>query len=281
MKVIAILNNKQTILHKELSEVVRAIFFDLDDTLLWDEKSIQTAFDQTCQVVAEKYDINREQFEAAVRDEARQLYATYETYDFTKMIGINPFEGLWGTFDDEGMSFQKMKDIVPTYRKDAWTGGLKRLGIDEASFGAELAQLFIENRKANPFVYEETYRVLDALKGDYKLVLITNGSPSLQQTKLAITPELVPYFDEIMISGDFGVGKPDPSIFEHVLTLCDVKAEEALMVGDNRMTDILGANRVGIPSVWINRKNEEPIEEVTPTYEITNLEQLQNIIQEK
>ena len=29
------------------------------------------------------------------------------------MIGINPFEGLWGTFDDPGNSFQKMKEIVP------------------------------------------------------------------------------------------------------------------------------------------------------------------------
>lgn len=256
--------------------MVRAIFFDLDDTLLWDEKSIKTAFEETCEVVAERYEITKEQVEEAVREEARDLYATYETYEFTKMIGINPFEGLWGTFDDDGASFQKMKEIVPAYRKDAWTGGLKRLGIEDKEFGAELAELFIENRKRNPFVYEETYRVLDTLKEKYQLVMITNGSPSLQQTKLSITPELVPYFDQIMISGDFGVGKPDPSIFEHVLQLCDLKPEEALMVGDNRMTDILGANRVGIPSVWINRKNEEA-NDVKPTYEITSLEELEAI----
>ncbi len=261
--------------------MVRAIFFDLDDTLLWDEKSIQTAFDKTCQVAVERYGLEQNQFEEAVREEARQLYATYETYPFTKMIGINPFEGLWGTFNDAGNDFQKMKEIVPTYRKDAWTGGLKRSGIDDEQFGAELATLFIENRKENPFVYEETFRVLDLLKEDYKLVLITNGSPSLQQTKLSITPELITYFEHIIISGGFGVGKPDPSIFEHVLELCDVQAAEALMVGDNRMTDILGANRVGIPSVWINRKNEEPIEEVTPTYEIASLEELQEIINKK
>lgn len=258
--------------------MVRALFFDLDDTLLWDEKSIQTAFETTCQVAVDKYGVDLKDFEEAVREEARTLYATYETYEFTKMIGINPFEGLWGTFDDKGDSFQKMKEIVPTYQKDAWTGGLKRLGIEDAQFGAELAKRFVENRKKNPFLYEETFRVLDELKGNYQLVLITNGSPSLQQTKLEITPELVPYFDYIIISGDFGVGKPETSIFEHALELCGVKKEEALMIGDNRMTDILGANRVGIPSVWINRKNELPIEEVTPTYEITNLEQLREII---
>ena len=101
-------------------------------------------------------------------------------------------------------------------------------------------------------------KFLTFLKVKYKLVLLTNGSPSLQQTKLEITPEIAPYFDHIIISGAFGKGKPDPSIFHHALAQCDVTAEEALMVGDNLMTDILGASRVGIPSVWINRENNEP-----------------------
>lgn len=258
--------------------MIRAIFFDLDDTLLWDKKSVKTAFEKTCLTAKEKYAVNPEVLEEAVREEARKLYATYETYDFTKMIGINPFEGLWGVFDDEGESFQKMKDIVPTYRAQAWTGGLQKLGIEDEEFGAELASLFIENRKKSPFIYEETFQVLDQLKEDYQLVLITNGSPSLQNTKLEITPELAPYFDDIIISGSFGVGKPDVSIFEYALQNCNIKPEEALMVGDNRMTDILGANRAGIPSVWINRENEAPIEAVTPTYEITNLEQLKAIL---
>ena len=77
------------------------------------------------------------------------------------------------------------------------------------------------------------------LKGKYKLLLLTNGSPDLQNTKLEITPELVPYFDQIVISGAFGKGKPDPSIFEHALSLLEIDKEEALMVGDNLMTDII------------------------------------------
>ncbi len=49
--------------------------------------------------------------------------------------------------------------------------------------------------------------------------------------------------------------------------------DEVLMVGDNLMTDILGASRVGIKSVWINRHDKER-NEVIPTYEITHLEEL-------
>ncbi len=259
--------------------MLKAIFFDLDDTLLWDQKSISEAFKATCQYAAEKYDIDPEKLEETVRASAQELYSSYETYEFTKMIGINPFEGLWGNFGDEGTDFNKMKTIVPGYRKEAWTNGLKKLGIDDEDFGAELGERFPQERRKSPFLYEETFKVLDALKGKYALLLLTNGSPELQNTKLDITPELVPYFDQIVISGDFGKGKPDPTIFEHALQLMNMSADEAIMVGDNLMTDILGASRVGMKSVWINRHDKER-NEVIPTYEITHLEELFPIIEE-
>ena len=74
------------------------------------------------------------------------------------MIGINPFEGLWGTFDDEGEFFQKMKEIVPGYRREAWTKGLQRIGINDEELGSTLAELFPQERKKHPFLYEETFK---------------------------------------------------------------------------------------------------------------------------
>jgi putative hydrolase of the HAD superfamily len=257
--------------------MIKAIFFDLDDTLLWDQRSIKEAFVATCKVAEERYGLDPSFLEEAVREAASKLYASYETYSFTQMIGINPFEGLWGNFLDDHDEFRKMKEIVPTYRKEAWTAGLKTMGIDDPEFGHELAERFPVERKNLPFVYEETFKVLDRLKGKYQLLLLTNGSPELQNTKLSVTSELVPYFDQIVISGDFGRGKPDPTIFEHALSLMSLKKDEVMMVGDNLMTDILGANRCGIPSVWINRHNKER-NEVMPTYEINNLEQIFSLL---
>lgn len=254
--------------------LIKTIIFDLDDTLLWDKKSIATAFLQTCKLAEEKYGIYAEQLEKHVRDAARELYASYETYDFTKMIGINPFEGLWGTFDDDIDDFKKMYQLVPTYRKQAWEQGLKKAGINDVRFAETLADRFVQERVRNPFVYEETFAVLAALQPNYQLLLLTNGAPSLQEQKLTLTPELRNYFDHIIISGAFGKGKPDPSIFAHALMLADVKKEEALMVGDNLMTDILGANQAGIKNVWINRENKEQTT-VKPTYQIQHLSQLE------
>lgn len=262
------------------SFMIKAIIFDLDDTLLWDKKSVEIAFKKTCEIAALKHEIDPTELEEAVRFEARMLYETYDIYEFTQKIGINPFEGLWGNFNDEGDSFQRMKEIVPSYRKEAWTRGLKRIGINDEELGSELAELFPVERKKNPFIYEESLKVLDLLKDTYKLILLTNGSPSLQYSKLEITSEIAPYFEKIIISGAFGIGKPDPSIFEHVLTETDVNADEAIMVGDNLMTDILGASRVKMRSVWINREDKQPSKEVIPTYEICHLEELLPILEE-
>ncbi len=259
---------------------IKAILFDLDDTLLWDKKSVQAAFLKTCKLAEERYNISAERLEEAVRKEARALYEGYDTYAFTKMIGINPFEGLWGEFLEEHDSFPKMRELIPVYQKEAWTKGLLTLGIHDHNFGEELAKAFPENRKKSPYVFEETFSVLDQLKEKYSLLLLTNGSPHLQNTKLSITPEISPYFDYIVISGDFGRGKPDPSIFEHAVSLVGVDKSECLMVGDNLMTDILGANRTGIKSVWINRENVIN-QEVQPTYEIHHLQELFSILDQK
>lgn len=260
--------------------MIKAIFFDLDDTLLWDDKSVRDAFRATCELAGEKYQLNPAELEEAVRKEARELYASYETYPFTQMIGINPFEGLWGNFTaGEQEEFRKMQQIVPTYRRDAWTKGLQRLGITDPEFGQVLAEHFPAERRKRPIVYDETFTVLEELKKNQQLLLLTNGSPDLQQEKLDGVPALVPYFDHIVISGNFGKGKPDPSIFQHALDLFSLENHEVLMVGDKLTTDILGANKTGIKSVWINRHEMTRDDEIVPSYEIKSLHELQAIIE--
>lgn len=258
---------------------VATIIFDLDDTLLWDQQSIKTAFEKTSKVVTEKYGVSEQAFEDAVRKEARALYESYETYPYTVKIGINPFEGLWGTFDDPTPEFQQMKELIHTYQVSSWANGLKQFGIEDKAFAEQLAATFIEERIKHPFLYEDTIEVLDQLKGKYKLILLTNGAPSLQNLKLEITPELIPYFDHVFISGDFGVGKPDASIFEHVIHTAQIDVSTSIMVGDNLNTDILGSSRVNMRNVWINRENKVRSGEVVPTYEVKSLKELYTLIQ--
>ncbi|MCQ4085610.1 HAD family hydrolase [Saccharibacillus sp. JS10] len=259
-------------------QTVKAVIFDLDDTLLWDERSVAEAFEVTAEEAAHRTGVNATELQTAVKNQARQLYATYETYPFTQMIGINPFEALWGNFDKgEQPEFRKLQEIAPTYRKEAWRLGLAELGVEDEELALELSSMFGVERRKRAYVYDETYEVLNQLQGQVKLLLLTNGCPSLQQEKLDGVPKLVSYFDHIVISGAFGKGKPDTSIFHHALSLLDVSPEEALMVGDKQSTDIRGALDTGIPSVWINRPERPPHSGIVPVYKIDSLRALPEI----
>jgi putative hydrolase of the HAD superfamily len=254
---------------------IKAVLFDLDDTLLWDERSVTEAFRNTCKLAADATGLDAQALEASVRKEARALYETFETFKFTQMIGINPFEALWGHFKKgEHEMFRKLEQLAPTYRTNAWTAGLAALGVVNPSLGQQLAEFFPAQRRSLPYVYEETFAVLDELRKSYKLLLLTNGSPDLQQEKLDGMPALIPYFDAIVISGDFGEGKPSPRLFEHAMARIGITAEEGVMVGDKLTTDILGANGVGMTSIWINRHEATRNNEIVPKHVISSLTEL-------
>lgn len=257
----------------------KAVLFDLDDTLLWDDRSVKEAFKATCDYAHELTGVDPEALEDAVRKEAREIYEQFEAFPFTKMIGINPFEGLWARFaEGEQQEFRQLQNFVPTYRTKAWTRGLAALGIDNAELGAKLGEKFPAERRKRPIVYDETFAILDQLKGKYKLLLLTNGSPDLQREKLSGVPQLTPYFDHIVISGEFGEGKPRATIFQHALSLLELQAEDCVMVGDKLTTDILGANTVGMTSVWINRHGVDRTDDIIPTHTITSLHGLLDLL---
>ncbi|MBG9765314.1 HAD family hydrolase [Paenibacillus polymyxa] len=259
---------------------IQAIMFDLDDTLLWDERSVEEAFDAACQTGSRETGADPKMLEEAVRKEARALYESYETFSFTQMIGINPFEGLWANFTaGEQPEFRQLEQLAPVYRKESWRRGLQQLGIDNEELAEKLAAQFASERRARPHVYEETFGILDQLKGQYKLLLLTNGSPDLQQEKLDGVPQLAPFFDHVVISGSFGRGKPDPSIFQHALGLLGIEPGQALMVGDKLTTDIQGALSAGVHSVWLNRNDKTNITEIKPKFQIKHLSELHGIIQ--
>ncbi|WP_342561280.1 HAD-IA family hydrolase [Paenibacillus sp. FSL R7-0345] len=257
---------------------ITAVLFDLDDTLLWDDRSVEEAFRAACEAAGNNVDPH--ELEAAVRKEARSLYESYETFPFTKMIGINPYEALWANFTaGEQPEFRQLEQLAPAYRKESWRRGLAALGIEDEALAERLAAKFGEERRSRPYMYEETLQVLDELRGKVKLLLLTNGCPALQQEKLDGVPELIPYFDHVVISGSFGKGKPDKAIFQHALELLDITPEQGIMVGDKLTTDILGGLSAGLTTVWINRTEKEPDPEIQPAYRIGHLSELLPLVQ--
>ncbi|MEW9502314.1 HAD family hydrolase [Jeotgalibacillus marinus] len=263
----------------------KAIIFDLDDTLLWDKKSIERALHYTAQDAEKAYGVDSLKLVDAVRRIAPKIYSEYPTYAFTQTIGINPFEGLWGGFGDVvNHQFREMGRLMPDYRKRVWTEALRQCGFTGEREGERLSEYFIAHRREQPVLYEETFEVLDFIKKQgIQLLILTNGAPSLQLEKLAITPNIVPYFEHIIISGNIGIGKPSPVVFEHALRLVDLRTEDVWMVGDNKRTDILGANRIGMKSIWIQHEEATEVSRFDgkPDHTIKRLKELIQVIQEE
>ena len=77
------------------------------------------------------------------------------------------------------------------------------------------------------------------------------------------------YLDFVVTAKEVGADKPEPPIFLAALERAGVNASEALYIGDQYQTDILGARGVGITPVLIDRFDLAP--EVSDCPRIHNL----------
>jgi putative hydrolase of the HAD superfamily len=69
--------------------------------------------------------------------------------------------------------------------------------------------------------------------------------------------------------------KPNPEIFARALSELGCCSQEALVIGDSPLSDILGARNAGIKMVWLNRTNQVlSAEYPSPDFQIQNLTQL-------
>ena len=103
--------------------------------------------------------------------------------------------------------------------------------------------------------------------------MLTNGAPGIQREKLDGSG-LAPFFNEIIISGEIGIAKPQTEAFEITLDRLGVAPEQTLMVGNSLEKDIAGAQQAGIKTIWLNRDNKSHDNSVKPDYEMENLNEL-------
>lgn len=109
--------------------------------------------------------------------------------------------------------------------------------------------------RENAVEFPDTLPMLNSLKEKgYKVALITNGHHDLQYRKLDLLG-LRYVFDEIIVSGDVSVEKPDKEIFLIMAEKLGVKPSEMIYVGDHPVNDIKGAKSAGCKTIWMKCKS--------------------------
>lgn len=227
----------------------KTIFFDLDHTL-WDYDT------NSKETLTELYDLYKLHSKGVTSLEAFN----------SKFNEVN--EGLWNLYDrgligSEVIREQRFKKILEPFQ------------IQDQTLIEQLSHDYLYACPRKGAMIPGAIDILEYLNDKYALTLITNGFEEIQGMKLR-SGNITHYFDHIVTSQKAGHKKPAREIFDYALGLHQHEADEAIMIGDNLMTDIAGARNASVDSVFFNPYKKEHQEEVT--HEITTLAELARIL---
>jgi putative hydrolase of the HAD superfamily len=253
---------------------IRAVLFDLDDTLVPEEMPDQEALLAASELVRAKYGEASENLVRTVTVRAYELWKSNPVYALSNEVGVGPLEALWGRFDAADPVLGVLRDWVPAYRREVWRSALEKHGVKDGGLATEIGRAFQSERRARMSPFSDSAPVLGQLIRDgYQLALVTNGAPLIQREKLDGSG-LARFFDFVIVSGDIGIGKPDPRVFERALEALRAGPHEAAMVGNRLERDVQGAKNAGIRSVLIRRRGLSSGDGPSPEFEISSLEEL-------
>lgn len=222
---------------------IRAITLDLDDTLWPVEPALEAAEHRLYEWLSENCPrIVRTHSIETMRD-VRLAIAQFET--------------------------EIAHDLTEVRRRS-----LQRIIVEEGAYPpqyVERAMLeFLEHRN-NVELYPDAMPFLERISGRLPLLSISNGNADLRRIGLG------DLFVTHVSARDVGAAKPDARMFRAACAHLELDPRCVLHIGDHPVQDILGAARVGMKTVWINRTGARWQEEYGADYEVTSLAQIPDL----
>lgn len=129
-------------------------------------------------------------------------------------------------------------------------------------------------------IYPEVSEVLPVLAGlGYRLALISNADEDDPVIEALFSADLDVEFETVVTSQSSGAYKPSAQIFQRVLQKLELDPREVVLVGDSPASDIMGAQGVGMNTIWVNRKGIEfPAGYPEPDAEVSDLKGLLELL---
>lgn len=115
----------------------------------------------------------------------------------------------------------------------------------------QLSEDYIKYLSTFNFLIEDATSILEYLRSNYRLHIITNGFDEVQYKKMDQS-NIIHYFETITNSELAGVKKPNPKIFNYALDLAKVNASRSIMIGDSLEADVEGALNMGMDAIFFN-----------------------------
>lgn len=165
--------------------------------------------------------------------------------------------------------------------REAWRRTLQACGcVDEAVVDFAFDQHRAFGREAHRLFADASILLECAAENRLPVALVTNGPSDLQRDKLRVLG-LDAAVEVIVISGEVGRAKPDPTPFRLALKRLDIDSRDAWHVGDSLATDVGGARAAGLVSIWLNRSlTRQRAEGVEPDIEVGSLTGVVDLIRQ-
>ena len=156
--------------------------------------------------------------------------------------------------------------------EDSLDKSMKAFKID-SKMKNELLDLY---KLLSPF--PEVKDTLKILKDrDYKLSILSNGTPSLLNELVSVN-ELENLFDDIFSIEEVGIFKPSSKVYDIPIKKYNIQKNQVAFLSANTW-DVSGGGNYGYNSIWVNRNNNifDNLD-YKPVHEIRELKDLLDII---
>jgi putative hydrolase of the HAD superfamily len=218
---------------------VRAVFFDLDDTLCNYMQAADAARRWVFHLVSGEY-------QGLTADDLIEAWLD----EFDKLLPEVRADGPWRS--------QYLVSGRPT-RTELMRRVLRRLEIEDQHLAGRMSEAYNHERVARLELLPGAEEALASLGDRVPLGVITNGPADTQREEIAKLG-IGHRFQTTLIEGEFGIGKPHPAIFRAAADSIPVRLEEAMFVGNSLEQDVRGARRAGLQTCWIAAGGGDPRE---------------------
>lgn len=133
---------------------------------------------------------------------------------------------------------------------------LQDFEVNDPNLAERIGDEYVKRSPYKTNLFPGTIELLDYLKRDYKICIITNGFEEVQYIKIRQSG-LEKYFDHIITSEKAGVQKPHPDIFHLALKMAETETSKVMMIGDDLEADVLAARKLNLDAILFDpeRKN--------------------------
>ena len=221
------------------------VLFDLDHTLLDSDASEVSAYAHTMATVG--------------LDDPDRHFERYVTINREMWRAVEA-----GTMRPDEVRFRRFEQFVA------------EIGVDADPVA--MADAFVWGLGAHGELYDGARELLDALVGQVRLAMVTNGLSEVQRSRIERL-DLDPYFDAVIISSEVGVTKPRREIFDVAFAaLGSPDPATAVMIGDSLSSDIRGGRDYGIATCWFNQHGAVAGPDDVVTHEIRALAEILDLV---